>query len=107
MIDALKEENYVMAFTFGQGKEHRKATRKDDKYQIPRLNISNDMPMWKFKLRIVLPKKKHQKVFFLFKLSYCFVRFVAKLCFKGAVKSWVVTKTAIKVNFGWFFALFY
>ena len=56
MIDALKEENYVMAFTFGPDKEHRKATRKDDKYKIPRLNISNDMPMWKFKLRINMPK---------------------------------------------------
>ena len=56
MIDALKEEKYVMAFTFGPDKEHRKATRKDDKYKIPRLNISNDMPMWKFKLRINMPK---------------------------------------------------
>jgi hypothetical protein len=56
MIEALKEEKYVMAFTFGPGKEHRKATRKDDKYKIPRLNISNDMPMWKFKLRLIMPK---------------------------------------------------
>lgn len=56
MIEALKEEKYVMAFTFGPGKEHRKATRKDDKYKIPRLNISNDMPMWKFKLRLIIPK---------------------------------------------------
>ena len=56
MIEALQEEGYIMAFTFGPGEEHRKATRKDDKYKIPRLNISNDMPMWKFKLRIILPK---------------------------------------------------
>lgn len=56
MIDALKEEKYAMAFTFGPDKEHRKATRKDNKYKIPRLNISNDMPMWKFKLRINMPK---------------------------------------------------
>ena len=24
--------------------------------EIPRLNISNDMPMWKFKIRINIPK---------------------------------------------------
>ena len=45
-----------MAFTFGPGKEHRKASQKDDAYKIPRLNISNDMPLWKFILRIILPK---------------------------------------------------
>ena len=56
MIDSLKEEDYIMAFTFGPDKEHRKATRKDDTYKIPRLNISNDMPMWKFMIRINMPK---------------------------------------------------
>lgn len=56
MIEALKEEGYKMAFTFGPDKEHRKASIKDDKYKIPRLNISNDMPMWKFKIRLNLPK---------------------------------------------------
>lgn len=54
MISSLKEEEYKMAFTFGPGEEHRKASQKDDKYKIPRLNISNDMPMWKFKLRIIM-----------------------------------------------------
>lgn len=55
MLEALKENDYKMAFTFGPGKEHRKATKNDDKYLIPRLNISNDMPLWKFILRILLP----------------------------------------------------
>ena len=55
MIESLKDNNYKMAFTFGPGKEHRKASRKDNVYQIPRLNISNDMPLWKFTLRINLP----------------------------------------------------
>ena len=55
MLDALKENDYKMAFTFGPGEEHRKASKKDDKYLIPRLNISNDMPLWKYILRILLP----------------------------------------------------
>ena len=55
MLESLKETGYKMAFTFGPGEEHRKASRKDDKYLIPRLNISNDMPLWKYILRIILP----------------------------------------------------
>lgn len=54
-ISVLKEKNYKLAFGFGPGKEHRKSTKKDDSYKIPRLNISNDMPLWKFKLRLILP----------------------------------------------------
>lgn len=56
MIESIEETGYKMAFTFGPGKEHRKASQKDDAYKIPRLNISNDMPLWKFILRIILPK---------------------------------------------------
>lgn len=52
---ALKENNYELAFTFGPGKEHRKAKQTDDKYHIPRLNISSSMPFWKFKVRLLLP----------------------------------------------------
>lgn len=52
---ALKENNYELAFTFGPGKEHRKAKQTDDKYHIPRLNISSSMPFWKFKIRLLLP----------------------------------------------------
>lgn len=44
-----------MAFTFGPGKEHRKASKKDDNYKIPRLNISAEMSMSKFKLRLLMP----------------------------------------------------
>jgi len=51
----LKENNYKLAFGFGPGKNHKKASKKDDNYKIPRLNISNDMPLWKFKLRLMLP----------------------------------------------------
>ena len=54
-IAALKEEKYKLAFTFGPGKEHRKLTLNDNKYKIPRLNISNGMPMWKFILRLKMP----------------------------------------------------
>ena len=54
-IKALKDSGYKMAFTFGPGREHRKSDMKDDNYLVPRLNISNDMPMWKFILRLILP----------------------------------------------------
>lgn len=50
----LHKNGYKMAFTFGPGKEHRRASAKDNQYMIPRLNISNNMPMWKFILRLKL-----------------------------------------------------
>lgn len=56
MIQALQEKGYKMAFTFGPDKEHRKASKQDNIYKIPRLNISNDMPFWKFIIRIKMPK---------------------------------------------------
>lgn len=52
---ALKENDYRLAFTFGPSKEHRKAKQTDDKYHIPRLNISSSMPTWKFKIRLLMP----------------------------------------------------
>lgn len=55
IIKVLKEEKYKMAFTFGPDKEHRKASRKDNIYKIPRLNITNGMPLWKFSLRLISP----------------------------------------------------
>lgn len=55
MIEALKNNDYKMAFTFGPDKEHRKASKDDDDYKIPRLNISSEMPLLKFILRIILP----------------------------------------------------
>lgn len=51
----LKQQHYKLAFTFGPKKEHRKARRQDQDYEIPRLNISNDMPLWKFIMRLSLP----------------------------------------------------
>ena len=54
-IEALKDNGYKIAFTFGPSKEHRKADLKDDNFKVPRLNISNDMSILKFILRLVLP----------------------------------------------------
>ena len=54
-IKALKDYNFKLAFTFGPKKEHRKATRNDNNYKIPRLNISSYMSFTKFKLRLFLP----------------------------------------------------
>lgn len=51
-IKALKQENYALAFTFGPDENHRKLTKEDDPYELPRLNMSNGMPMWKFILRL-------------------------------------------------------
>ncbi len=53
--EVLKEENYRLAFTFGPKENHRKMYFFDSNYEIPRFNISNDMPLWKFALRISLP----------------------------------------------------
>lgn len=55
IINVLKSNNYKMAFTFGPDKNHRKATCKDNNYKIPRLNISNDMSIIKFILRLIVP----------------------------------------------------
>lgn len=49
---ALEEEGYKLAFTFGPDEEHRKMSKSDDKLQIPRLNMSDGMPLWKFILRL-------------------------------------------------------
>ena len=54
-IKALKDNGYVMGFTFGPGKEHRRSSLKDNQYKIPRLNISSGMPIWKFIIRVLLP----------------------------------------------------
>ncbi len=52
---ALQNNNYKLAFTFGPDKEHRKAKQTDDKYHIPRLNISANMPYWKYVIRLLMP----------------------------------------------------
>lgn len=55
IINVLKNNNYKMAFTFGPDKNHRKATHNDNNYKIPRLNISDDMSIIKFILRLIVP----------------------------------------------------
>ena len=52
-MQALKDNNYKLAFGFGP--VYKKASNKDDKYAIPRLSINGSMPLWKFKLRLLLP----------------------------------------------------
>lgn len=56
MINALKQNNYKMAFIFGPTKkEYRKASIKDDNYLIPRLNVSFGMEPKKLLIRLLLP----------------------------------------------------
>lgn len=54
-IEALKEEDYEMAFTFGPDKKHRKVKSSDSLYEIPRFNIGADYPFWKYILKLLLP----------------------------------------------------
>ena len=50
---ALKEIGYKVAFIYGPTKnEFRKANKNDDNYEIPRLNVSHGMPIWKFLIRL-------------------------------------------------------
>jgi peptidoglycan/xylan/chitin deacetylase (PgdA/CDA1 family) len=51
----LTDNNYALAFTFGPGSKHRKVVSTDSVYEVPRLNISNDMGLGKFKLRLLMP----------------------------------------------------
>lgn len=54
--NALKENKYELAFTYGPSKnDYRKATRKDDNFEIPRLNVSHGMNVNKFALRLMMP----------------------------------------------------
>lgn len=56
MIEALKKSKYKLAFIYGPNKEdYRKASRSDDDYLIPRLNIHNDMSLLKYKYRLLMP----------------------------------------------------
>ena len=54
-IESLKDNNYSLAFTFGPDKEHRKANINDNRYEIPRLNVSTTYSFYKFVLRLILP----------------------------------------------------
>lgn len=51
-----KENGYKLGFGFGPNKnDFRKASSKDDKYNIPRLCVDGNMSLSKFKLRLLLP----------------------------------------------------
>ena len=54
-IEVLKDNDYSLAFTFGPEKEHKKANINDNRYEIPRLNVSTTYPFYKFVLRLILP----------------------------------------------------
>ncbi|MBQ9658175.1 MAG: polysaccharide deacetylase family protein [Clostridia bacterium] len=55
MKQALKEENYKMAFKYGPDrKDYKKASRKDDDFEIPRLNVSHGMSVNKFAIRLMM-----------------------------------------------------
>lgn len=55
MITALQGRGYVLGFRYGPNSEdYRKATRKDDDFKIPRLNVSHGMEIWKFGLRLLI-----------------------------------------------------
>lgn len=56
IIKALQDSEYKLAFIYGPTrKEYRKANRKDNNYEIPRLNVSHGMDIWKFGIRLLLP----------------------------------------------------
>lgn len=53
--DCLKESNYKMAFRYGPNKkDYKKASRNDNIYEIPRLNVSHGMSVFKFALRLFI-----------------------------------------------------
>ena len=53
--DCLKERNYKMAFRYGPNKkDYKKASRNDNIYEIPRLNVSHGMSVFKFALRLFM-----------------------------------------------------
>ena len=56
MKEAYKDNGYKLAFGFGMNKnDFRKASNKDDKYNVPRLCIDGNMSLIKFKIRLMLP----------------------------------------------------
>lgn len=51
----LKESNYKMAFKYGPTKkDYKKASRNDNIFEIPRLNVSHGMNVFKFGLRLYM-----------------------------------------------------
>lgn len=55
MENALRDNNYKLAFKYGPNrKDYKKASKKDDNFEIPRLNVSHGMSKLKFGLRLLL-----------------------------------------------------
>lgn len=53
--ECLRENNYRMAFKYGPNKkDYKKASRNDNIYEIPRLNVSHGMSVFKFGLRLLM-----------------------------------------------------
>ena len=54
LINSWKSSEGLLAFAYGPTrKDYRKASRKDDNYKIPRLNVSHGMEIWKLGLRLL------------------------------------------------------
>ena len=52
VIEVLKEKGYKMGFTLA---DNKKATREESNWTINRINVSQDKPLYKFALRLLLP----------------------------------------------------
>ena len=53
--NSLKECGYKMAFRYGPNRgDYKKASRNDNNYEIPRLNMSHGMGIFKFGMRLLL-----------------------------------------------------
>ncbi len=54
LINSWESSDGLLAFAYGPTrKDYRKASRKDDNYKIPRLNVSHGMEIWKLSLRLL------------------------------------------------------
>lgn len=53
--DILKESGYKLAFKYGPNKkDYKKASKLDNSFEIPRLNVSYGMSVFKFGLRLLM-----------------------------------------------------
>lgn len=53
--NALKENDYQLAFKYGPDKkDYKKASRNDNSFEIPRLNVSHGMNIFKFAIRLLM-----------------------------------------------------
>lgn len=57
MKNALKKAGYKLAFRYGPNKkDYKKVSKNDDNYEIPRLNVSHGMNVFKFGVRLLMYK---------------------------------------------------